>query len=184
MMTTTRLFPHTLLLALFAAGARAEAPFVVNGLHLDMVFSDALVWAQQRGGECRVRDSRSQVGGKRADCRFPACTEDAPGAGGETAGDCASPAGDYARLIWVGFEAPTEADAVSRAVLQFSDDPAVVGAALRTAYGAPRTDTSGHKEKSWSHSTRLGWSSGDYTMGLLNAEKYIILAQMPAQKKP
>ena len=69
MITTTRLFPHTLLLALlalFAAGARAEAPFVVNGLHLDMAFSDALVWAQQRGGECRVRDSRSQVGGKRS----------------------------------------------------------------------------------------------------------------------
>ncbi|MDZ7784031.1 MAG: hypothetical protein U5K56_14205 [Halioglobus sp.] len=155
--------------------AAEPPPFPIDGLHIDLTFTEALAWATARGGECGTRQSRTQVGGIRADCNFATCEEPTP-AGSCPETDPDDKAGNQLvrQISWVGFEAPAESAPLGRAVIKFEDSPDTVAQALVDAFGTPVTDTT-DAEKSWSHSTRMGWRAANRTMGLLSAEHMIIL---------
>lgn len=175
-----------LALALLAPPLHAAEPppFPIDGLHIDLTFTEALAWATARGGECGTRQSRTQVGRIRADCSFTPCAEQTPaGSCSETDLDDKAANKLVQHISWVGFEAPAETAPLGRAVIKFEDSPETVAQALKNAFGTPVTDTT-EAEKTWSHSTRMGWRAANRTIGLLSAEHMIVLTVDRPPSKP
>jgi len=164
--------------------AAEPTPFPIDGLHVDLTFTEALAWATARGGECGTRPSRTRVGRVRADCHFAPCAEPTPaGSCPETGPDDKAARQVVRQISWVGFEAPAESAPLGRAVIKFEDSPETVAQALKDAFGTPVTDTT-EAEKTWSHSTRMGWRAANRTIGLLSAEHMIVLTVDRPPSKP
>jgi len=172
--------PASAALLLLAASALAQPPFQIAGLHPDLVFTDAVAMTGKLGGQCRVKQSRTEGGGVSAQCKFP------PRVGGDGAPDIAAPAPSIGSqpVVGIGMEATVESAQLTRIVFVFDGSLDAVADFLVQQYGQPDHGGTPSTEQSWSHSRRRGWSEGNYTLGLLNSPDLVILTANRPSREP
>jgi hypothetical protein len=168
-------------LAVLALIAQAQAPFQINGLHPDLVFTDAIVVVEELGGQCRIKHSRTEGGGVSAQCgmsRGNLSTSESESEPGQAA---AAPAATPGPMIGaqpitrIGMEAAMPSAQLTRIVFVFDGSLEAVAQHLVQQYGPPDHDGAATAEESWSHAKRRSWSNGNYTLGLLNSPDLVIL---------
>jgi hypothetical protein len=159
-----------------SAQDKPQPPFQIEGLHPDLVFTDAVTAIERLGGVCRIKQSRSQGGGVSAQCVIETVGEND---GGATAGEAQSPKNGPMigpqRITRVGVEAALDSAQLTRIVFMFDGGLEAVAQYLVQQYGQPDHDGTTSDKQSWSHSKRRGWKEGNYTMGLLNSPDLVIL---------
>jgi hypothetical protein len=163
-------------LAVLVMPTQAQAPFQINGLHPDLVFTDALAMVEKLGGQCRIKHSRTEGGGVGAQCAFAnAGAPDRTGAAEQPDAQASMPMIGPQPITRIGFEAPIDSAQVTRIVFVFDGGLDAVAQYLVQQYGQPEHDGTASDEKSWSHAKRRAWSKGIYTMGLSNSPDVVIL---------
>lgn len=159
--------------------AQAQAPFQINGLHADLVFTDAIVLVEKLGGQCRIKHSRTEAGGVSAQCGI--ARGSSPANEGESGQATAGPAAVPGPMIGgqpitrIGMEASVPSAQLTRIVFVFDGSLEAVAQHLVQQYGQPDHDGTATDEESWSHAKRRSWSKGNYTLGLLNSPDLVIL---------
>src|SRR5262245_27217772 len=94
-------------LASAAVVAQSQPPYVIHGLHTDLVFTDAVAMAEKLGGKCQITAAVTQQGETSAQCEYADCGSQDP------AGDCKAQRGEMADfaiaaqpILRIGLEAP------------------------------------------------------------------------------
>lgn len=163
-------------LTALAPAALAQAPFQFNGLHPDLVFTDAVATTEKLGGKCRVKHSRTEGGGVGAQCELPSGSAGAqPGDSGKRDATEPTPSIASQPITRIGMEAPVETAQLTRIVFVFDGSLDTVAEYLVQQFGQPDHDGTSAAEKSWSHAKRRSWSQGHYTLGLSNSPDLVIL---------
>ena len=167
-----------------SVNALAGPAFEISGLHIGLVFTEAMEQAEKLGGVCQLNTSRRKDGGIRAQCEYLPCVE------GNSEGACDGqnlepPALTIASqpIVRIGLEAPGVSSSLTRIAILFEGSTAAVAESLKREFGQPINDTSATTEGSWSHSRRLHWKQGKDHMGLLDTVKVIMLTTDPVQQE-
>jgi hypothetical protein len=165
--------------------AIAEPAFEISGLHIDMLFDDAVAQAEKGGGVCQLSTSRRGEEVVYAQCEYQSCEE------GETSVDCdkrnQSSLGISVAsqpIVRVGIEAPGAASPLTRIFIFFDGNVSVVEEHLTQEYGPPRRVGSVVSEKSWTRARRLVWKHGKYNLGLWTTQNVIVLTGEPGSGAP
>jgi hypothetical protein len=154
-----------------SAAVFAAPPYEIRGLHVDMVFNDAMSRAEELGGACEPGTHRRGEAFV-ARCDYTACAArggnaQCPGSGVEgISWDLEAVA-----IVSIGFEAATPAARLSRIAIVFDGDADAVAESLVREYGPP-DDTTG---TGWSNSRRLFWMTGESNLSLLKNRRTIML---------
>ena len=172
-------------LAVLPASALAGAAFEINGLHVELVFTDAVARAEQLGGVCQSGLSRRRGGGVIAVCEYPSCLEEnSPGVCDESSLESSGRMIASQPIIQIRLEAPEPSFRLTRIAMVFEGSPEVVAKSLKQKFGQPRKDPSATTEGSWTHSRRLHWKQDNYHMGLLDIVNTIMLTINPRSQNP
>lgn len=161
--------------------ALAQSPFEISGLHMDLVFTEAVAKAEKLGGTCQITTSRTQEGGKIAQCEYLPCIER------NIVGECERRDLDDPELtiaaqpiMQIGLEAPGDVSRLTRILILFEGSTVAVAESLEREFGPPKIHGNS-QGKSWTHSRRISWTQGNYHMGLMNLPKVISLTVDRAQ---
>jgi hypothetical protein len=172
-------------LAVVPACALAQSPYVISGLHTDLIFTEAVALAEKLGGDCQVSNSRTGVSDKSVQCEYVACGER------NQAGACEKEQPATAELLIaaqpilrISLEAPEDSAPLTRIVMVYEGDTAVVAQNLIEEFGPSDVDGTPTDNKSWSNARRWSWTRGRYRMGLLDSPQLIILAVQPPPALP
>jgi hypothetical protein len=161
--------------------ALAQAPFEFGGMHTDLVFSEAVVKAQQLGGTCRVKVAKSSGGGVTANCELLPCTI------GTKVGVCQEQHALPTKLaigaqpiFRIALDAQAESLPLRRITFLYDGSFEDLAQNLITRYGAPTSDGTTDAQQGWNHSRQRHWTKGTYNMALVNTPKLLILTANPA----
>jgi hypothetical protein len=170
-------------LAAIAAMALAQSPYEINGLHTELVFTEAVAQAEKLGGTCQVAAPGTQEGGTSAQCEFSPCSARNQNGACEPQEAQATGISIAAQpILRISLEAPENSARLTRIVFVYEGSRDTVAESLKLAFGQPSGDATPADAKSWSHSQRLNWTQGIYRMGLLDSPKLLILAADRAQE--
>jgi len=161
--------------------ALAQSPFEISGLHMELDFTEAVAKAEKLGGTCQITTSRTQDGGKIAQCGYLPCIEH------NLAGECEKWDLDAPKLtiaaqpiMQIGLEAPGDISRLTRILILFEGSTVAVAESLEREFGPPKIHGNS-QGKSWTHSRRMSWTQGNYHMGLMDSPKLISLTVDRAQ---
>jgi hypothetical protein len=175
-------------LAILSAAAAAQSPYVINGLHSELILSEALAQAQTLGGDCQVIPGHPSEEGKVIQCEYAHCDETDPAAAQADSCDPADPNASgpsFARqpIATIVLQAPADTARLTRIVMIYSGATDTLAAGLIEAFGPTEADGAPSDAASWSHARRWSWRAGPYRMGLMNSPQWITLAtdRVPAE---
>ena len=172
-------------LAALSANALGGPAFEISGLHVGLVFTDAMVRAEQLGGVCQQDKPPPKEGGVIARCDYPQCAE------GSLSDGCKEQGPDFSGfavasqpVIHVVLEAAADSSTITRMAISFEGSLEAVSEYLKQEFGPAINDTSAATEGSWSHSRRLAWKQDHENLGLLDITKKIMLVADPVPREP
>jgi len=168
-------------LLIITAPVSAEPAFEVNGLHVHLLFPDALARVRQSGATCQLGTLRRGIFAR---CAYRPCIE------GEPERVCddqnrAYPAPEIAsqRITDIGLEAPDNSALLTRIFIVFDGSVTAVAEQLKQQFGPPlKADDPATTGGTWTHSRRLHWEQGRDHMGLLDTANTISLTIDPRQQ--
>jgi hypothetical protein len=169
-------------LAVLSANALGGPAFEINGLHVGLVFTDALAQTEQLGGVCQQGKSRRRGGGVIARCDYLQCAEGSLSEGCNEQNPASSGFAIASQpVIQIVLEAAAASSHIIRIAISFEGSLEAVAGYLKQEFGQPINDTSATTEGSWSHSRRLAWKEGHENLGLLDLTKKIMLTADPVR---
>jgi hypothetical protein len=171
-------------LAVLSVNALGGPAFEISGLHVGLIFTDAVAQAEQLGGVCQQGKSGRRGGGIIARCDYLQCAEGSLSDGCSEQNPKSSGFAIASQpVIQVVLEAAAASSSITRIAISFEGSLKAVAGHLKQEFGPPLDDTFASTEGSWSHSRRLAWKQGYENLGLLDITKKIMLTADPVRRE-